>query len=265
MYQSPSCHRTSTDPDKSPGTAGRAGSSPSSPPPPPGPLPAARCPHPPGGRPVPTPPQLQGQPEATTLPRPARGPDRRPDRGPAPPGTVRVFKRRRRVGSGDRSRSRPSHGAADDAASHGGRVTEAPPASATAVPAAALPAAGRVAPLPTASQIRWLRLYALCSRWPLATPGSQGMLPRHKDTHQAARVRIPRLRALRGFRSERKNGTGGPSRSARERVRWVHGPVSRPHGCRRLRLPPACRSAPSVTSAHTAGTAELWFKASHRK
>lgn len=90
------------------------------------PGPAARCPHPPGGRPVPTPPQLQGQPEATTLPR--------PDRGPAPPGTVRVFKRRRRVGSGDRSRSRPSHGAADDAASHGGRVTEAPPASAPPSP-----------------------------------------------------------------------------------------------------------------------------------
>lgn len=134
MYQSPSCHGTSTDPDKSPGTAGRAGSSPSSPPPPPGPLPAARCPHPPGGRPVPTPPQLQGQPEATTLPRPARGPDRGRDRGPAPPGTVRVFKRRRRVGSGDRSRSRPSHGAADDAASHGGRVTEAPPASAPPSP-----------------------------------------------------------------------------------------------------------------------------------
>lgn len=70
LYQSPSCH---TDPDKSPGTAGRAGGQPL--------LPAG----PRSGHPLPAPPQLQGQPEAAMLPRPEHGPGR--------VGTVRAFKR----------------------------------------------------------------------------------------------------------------------------------------------------------------------------
>lgn len=135
LYQSPSCH---TDPDKSPGTAGRAGGSPSSPP-------ARRA-----G--ILFPPLLSSK----VSRRPRCSPGRNMDRIESEPcvrssdDVVLVLET-----CGDPSLS---HGVADDTASRGGHVTEAP-----AVSGHHPDSQGVWPPPPTASLIRQLRLYALCS------------------------------------------------------------------------------------------------------